>query len=102
MRARCSIVRKDDIRDHNRAGDRTAARLGARHAHVRMAVDDGFDLLGMNLQTADIDDAASPADEVITVTAEFHHIAGVDKSVRNKPTSLALSSISMAFTQAEQ
>ena len=46
-----------------------------------MPVDHGFDFLGMNLQAADIDDAAAPADEVITVAAQFDHVAGVDESV---------------------
>ena len=45
-----------------------------------MPVDDGFDFLGVNLEAADIDDAAAAADEVIAVAAQFHHVAGVDKA----------------------
>ena len=44
-------------------------------------VDDGFDLLGMNLQAADIDDAAAPADEVVAVAAQLDHVAGVDEAI---------------------
>ena len=46
-----------------------------------LPVDDGFDLLGMNLQAADIDDAAAAADEMIAIAAQLHHVAGVDKAV---------------------
>ena len=53
----------------------------ARHPHVGMPVDHRLDLLGMNLQAADIDDAAAPADEVIAVAAQLDHVAGVDEAV---------------------
>ena len=46
-----------------------------------MAIDHSFDLLGMNLQAADIDDAVAPADEVVAVAAQFDHVAGVHKPV---------------------
>src|SRR5690349_18369447 len=46
-----------------------------------MPVDHGLDLLGMNLQPADIDDAATPADEMVAVTAQLNHVAGIDKSI---------------------
>src|ERR1043166_767132 len=46
-----------------------------------MGVDDGLDLLGMNLEAADIDDAAAPADEMIAIAAQLHHVAGIDKAV---------------------
>ena len=52
-----------------------------RHAHLRMPVDHRLDLLGMNLQAADIDDAAAAADEVVAVAAQLHHVAGVDEAV---------------------
>src|SRR6202011_736276 len=74
-------IGQDDIGDHDRAGDRAAARSGARHAHLGVPVDDRFDFLGRNLQAADIDDAAAPADEVVSVPAQFDHVAGVDESV---------------------
>ena len=54
--------------------------LRARHPHLGMPVDHGLDLLGMNLQPADIDDAAAPADEVIAVAAQLDHVAGVDEA----------------------
>src|SRR5215472_5401616 len=47
-----------------------------------MPVDGCFDLLGMDLLTAHIDDAAFAADKVVTIAAQFHHVAGVDESVR--------------------
>ncbi len=46
-----------------------------------MPVDDGLDLLGMNLQAADIDDAAAAADEIIAVATQLDHVAGIDEAV---------------------
>jgi hypothetical protein len=74
-------VGQNDIHDHDGAGDRAAARFGARHPHFRLPVDDRFDLLGMNLEAADIDDAAAPPDEMIAIAAQFHHVAGIDEAV---------------------
>src|SRR5665647_3620989 len=74
-----AAVDQNDIVDHDRAGDRALARSGAGHPHLRMAVDNGFDFLRMNLETADIDDAAAAADEVIPVAAQLDHIPGVDE-----------------------
>src|SRR3984957_18755927 len=62
-----AAIGENDIGDYDRAGDRALARLGTRHPHLGMPVDDGFDFLGMNLQAADVDDAAAPADEVISL-----------------------------------
>src|ERR1700722_17817519 len=36
----------------------------------------------MNLEAADIDDAAAPPDEVVSVTTQFNHVAGIDESLR--------------------
>ena len=47
----------------------------------RMAVDHRLDLLGMNLQAADIDDAAAAADEEVAIAAPLHHVAGIDEAV---------------------
>ncbi len=46
-----------------------------------MPVDDRLDLLGMNFLAADIDDAAAPADEDITIATPLHHVAGIDEAV---------------------
>ena len=46
-----------------------------------MPVDRGLDLFGMNFQAADIDDAAAPAGKEVTIAAQFHHVAGIDKAV---------------------
>ena len=46
-----------------------------------MPIDDRLDLLGMNLQPADIDDAAAAAGEDVTIAAPLHHVAGIDEAV---------------------
>jgi len=73
---------QDDVRDHDGAGDEIPSRANQRCPHLRMAIDDRLDLLGMNLQAADIDDAAAPADEIAALAAALHEIAGIDKPVR--------------------
>ena len=50
-------------------------------AHAGMAVDHGFHFLGIDLEAADIDDAAAPADEIIAVAAQFHHVAGIHPAI---------------------
>ncbi len=47
-----------------------------------MPVDHGFNFLWMNLEAANVDDAAAPANEVIPVAAQLDHVAGVDEAVR--------------------
>ena len=71
-----------DVRHYDRARNRALARFRARHPDLRMTIDNGLDLLGMNFQAADIDDAAAPADEVVAIAAQLHHVARVDKAVR--------------------
>src|SRR5262249_21922325 len=46
-----------------------------------MPVDHGFDLLGMDLQPADIDDPAATTGEIVAVSPELHEVAGVDDPV---------------------
>src|ERR1700733_3098523 len=75
-----AAVGKNNVGDHDGAGDRTFACLDARHPHRVIAVDYGFDFFGVNFQTADIDDAATAADKVIAVAAQFDHVAGVDET----------------------
>ncbi len=70
-----------DIGDHDRTGDRARFGPHERHAHLRMAVDHRFNLFGMNLQPADIDDAAAAAGKDVTVAVQFHDVAGIDKAV---------------------
>src|SRR6516225_9066240 len=67
---RRSLVRQDHIGHDDGARDRIAPRLDERHPHPLLAVDDGLDLLGMDLEAADIDDAAAPADEIIAIAAQ--------------------------------
>src|ERR1700733_1966053 len=47
-----------------------------------MPVDDRFDLLGMHFHSADIDDAASAAEEMEAATATFYNITGIDEAVQ--------------------
>src|SRR5580704_13355492 len=70
-----------DVGNHDRAGDRALLRPHQRHSHLWMPVDDRFDLLGMYLQSADIDDAAAAAGENVTIAAPLHHVAGIDETV---------------------
>src|SRR6185312_8884145 len=46
-----------------------------------MAVDHRLDLLGMNLESADIDDAIRAADKVVAVAAALDQIARIDEIV---------------------
>src|SRR5579864_4094901 len=46
-----------------------------------MAVNHRLDLLGMNLQAPDIDDAAAAAGEDVAVAAPLHHVAGIDEAI---------------------
>src|ERR1700733_6642903 len=55
------------IGDHDRAGHGILPRAHQRHPHLRMAIDDGLDFLGVNFLAADIDDAAFAAGESVTV-----------------------------------
>ena len=77
-----AAISQNDIDDHDRARDRAAARPGAGHPDLGMPVDDRFDFFGMNLQTANVDDTAAPADKVVSVAAQLDHVAGVDESFR--------------------
>src|SRR6266508_3725206 len=62
------------VGDHDLAGDRIPPRAHQRHPHVRMPVDHRLDLLGMDLEAANIDDAVAPADEMITLAAQLYHV----------------------------
>ena len=70
-----------DVGNHDRAGDRALLRPHQRHSHLWMPIDDRFDLLRMNLQSADIDDAAAAAGEDVAIAAPLHHVAGIDETV---------------------
>src|ERR1700730_7953881 len=70
-----------DIANHDRAGDRALLRAHQRHSHLWMPIDDRFYLLRMNLQSADIDDAAAAAGEDVAIAAPLHHVAGIDETV---------------------
>ena len=46
-----------------------------------MPVDHGLDLLGMDLEAADIDDAAPPARKEQPLAARLDDVAGIDEAV---------------------
>src|SRR3989454_11068197 len=46
-----------------------------------MAVDHRLNLLGVDLQPADIDDSAPATEEVVAVAASFHDVASVDEAL---------------------
>ncbi len=46
-----------------------------------MPVDHRLDLLGVNFQTADIDDAAAAPGEQISIATQFNHVTGIDEAV---------------------
>src|SRR5207247_10083877 len=75
------LALQDDIGDDQRTGDRASPRPNDRHSHGRVAVDDGLNFLGVDLQPTDIDDSAPSTKEVITVTAPLHNVASVDKAL---------------------
>ena len=81
MASRIGAVGEDDVGDHDGAGDRAPARPRARHPYGLVPVDHRLDLLGMDLQPADVDDAAAPADEVVALAAQLDHVAGVDEAL---------------------
>src|SRR5262245_56782985 len=45
-------IARNHVRRHERSGDRALLRLYQRQPHLRMAVENGFDLLGMHFQAA--------------------------------------------------
>src|SRR5579862_7711593 len=70
-----------DVGNHDRAGDGIFLWPHQRHSYLWVPVDDRLDLLGVNLQASDIDDAAAPAGEDVAIAAPLHHIAGIDETV---------------------
>ena len=46
-----------------------------------MPVDRRLDFLRVHLQTADVDDAAAPADEMAALAPQLDDVAGVDEAV---------------------
>src|ERR1700686_4487401 len=82
LAARARVFRfQNDIRNDDRAGDRILLRPHQRYSYLRVPIDDRLDLLGVNLQSADIDDAAAAAGEGVTIAAPLHHVAGIDEAV---------------------
>src|SRR5262245_4663989 len=61
------LLREDDIGGDEGTCDRASARPHHRHADGRMTVDRRLDFLRVDLQSADVDDAAAPAEEVVAV-----------------------------------
>src|SRR5439155_16550618 len=71
---------QDHIRDDERTSDGASLRPNDRHSHGRVAVDDGLNFFGVDLEPTDIDDSALSTKEVVAVTASLHDVAGVDKA----------------------
>ncbi len=71
----------NDIGNHNCAGNRALSGLHQRHPHTCVAVDHSLDLLGMDLETPNVDDPVSSANEIVAIAPEFEHIAGIDETV---------------------
>jgi hypothetical protein len=46
-----------------------------------MLFDDRFDFFRVNLQAPDIDDAVTPTGQVISISAQLDHVAGIDESL---------------------
>src|SRR5207247_7382903 len=72
---------QDDIGDDQRTSNGASPRPNDRHSHGRVAVDDGLDFFGVDLQPTDIDDSALSTKEVVAVTASLHAVSGVDKAL---------------------
>src|SRR5580698_8640860 len=70
-----------DIGNYDRAGDRTLFRPHQRHSDLWMPVDNRLDLLRMDLQSPDIDDATAAASKDVTIAASLHHVAGIDEPI---------------------
>ena len=60
-----------------------------------MPVDDGFDFFRMNLEAADIDDAAAPSDEMVAVAAQLDHVAGIDEALASASAAAFAADIGM-------
>jgi hypothetical protein len=63
---------RDDIGNHQGTSDRVMLGFYQRHPHIRMPVDYCLDLLRVNLESTNIDDAICAADEVIAPVVQFH------------------------------
>src|SRR5439155_27268046 len=70
-----------DVRDDERAGNRTPPGSNHRHADRGVSIDRRLHFLRIDLQPSDVDDAAPSTEEVIAVAPPFHHIARVDEAV---------------------
>ena len=68
-------------RDHDGAGDRVLSAFDARHVNGRVPVEHRLDLFRMDLQAADIDDAAPPPHEIIAVIPQLDHVSGFDEAL---------------------
>src|SRR5690348_16267427 len=67
---------------YERAGNRILLRLDQCQPYPRMAVEHRFNFLRMYFEPAHVDDAVTPALEVIAAIAQLEHVAGVDKALR--------------------
>ena len=79
--ARRASIREHHVGDHQCAGDGIAR---ARTSDMRTrgsALITRFDLLRIDLETADIDDAAAAAAKIVAACLQLDQIAGVDVAV---------------------
>src|SRR5271166_3433918 len=69
------------VGDDNGAGDGIFSSADQRHPNLGVAVDHGFDFLRMDLQSSDIDDSASPSDEIVPISTQLDDVAGIDEAL---------------------
>src|SRR5207247_8853590 len=70
---------QDDIGHDQRTGDRASPRPDDRHSHGRVAVDDGLNFVGVDLQPTDIGDSAPSTKEERPSTTPPPNAASVHK-----------------------
>src|SRR2546427_9939528 len=78
--ARIGLSFQNDVCGDERTGNGTSRGPHHRHPYGRMPVDRRLDFLRVDLQPSDVDDAAASAEEVVPVSAAFHHVARVDEA----------------------
>src|SRR5260370_14030731 len=80
-RRRDGFFREHDVSNHERPSDRVLLRPYQRHPNPGVPVDDGLYFLGMHLKAPNIDHSISSPDEIIAVTPQLEHVAGVNEAI---------------------
>jgi len=79
---RCVRIPLDNYVGHDqRTGDEVLSGPDERHPNLRVPIDHRFDLLRMNLEAPNVDGPIPPPGEIVAVTPQFEHIAGVNKTI---------------------